>query len=373
LPEIFRAKGYKTIAVTSGGTVAGVLGFCKGFDVFKETPLLECLDQLENWLRTNQNRKFFMFLHTMRVHAPYIDLTYADEVMTDAEIDELEGLTSGMLKSLSKAIFLTMRNAKGVIAAQREKLKEMGLYTKEVTEALYDGGINKTDGYIGELIEVLKRTGVLDNTIIVLTSDHGEEFGDHNPRYFYDFHGRSLYEEMVRVPLIFVVPGNFPQGKRINFQVRLIDIMPTLLGLNRIEYDASRVQGVSLVPIIQGKGMENELVAISEALGLGPESKSIRTNKAKYIYTVKSGNLTNGERTLVAHNPDKEELYDLLHDPGEKNNIKQLEPHLSAVSKNKINKILENAVKALSGAKKEKRIKVDEQMKNRLKALGYIE
>ncbi len=373
LPEILRKNGFNTFAITSGGTVAGKLGFFKGFDVFKEIPLLENLDQVEQFIKEHQNRNFFMFLHTMRVHAPYSDLHYAHEVMKKKEVHELEEFINGIVPDSIEGISdVPFENDRVLIIAERKKLIEMELFTKNVTETLYDGGIKETDEFIGQLMESLKKLGIMNHTIIIVTSDHGEEFGDHNPMYYYDWHGRSLYDEMVRVPLIFVLPDRFQKGKRVEDQVRLIDIMPTLLEFISLPFQNSDMQGASLLPILKGESVEDELLAISEAISCGPESKSIRNNKFKYIYTVDLEDEIHGERAFISDHPDREELYDLLEDPFEKYNVLLQHPDLSASLKKEINETFKDAVSGSYSSKDEKRVIVDEEMRRRLKALGYI-
>lgn len=305
------------------------------------------------WLERNKSRKFFLFLHTYRIHTPYTDQKYAHEVLTEAEA-EAYGKNFG------------------------EKHKELlentdSANAKKILETLYDGGIHETDKYIGRLIDVLKMQNLYNNTTIIITSDHGEEFADHYPSRI-GFHGHSLYDELLWVPLIMVSPGNFPKGKRIKEQVRLIDIMPTILDLSGSKYDTVKMQGVSLLPLIKGEGGQNgELIAISEATDYEPEKKSFRNNKYKYIYTVKLDDKINVEKTFITDNPQTEELYDLEHDPKEKNNLHPVELSLSERFKNEINKTLENAVKTLHTGGAERRIKIDDKIIEDLKALGYIQ
>ena len=198
----------------------------------------------------------------------------------------------------------------------------------------------------------------MDNTIIVLTSDHGEEFADHSPNSFYSIHGNSLYDEMLHVPLIFRIPGNFPKGKRLKFQTRLVDIMPTLLDLVNIKYDVPNIEGTTLLPFMQGEGVKKELIVFSEAQKIG--LSSLRSSKLKYI--------------TGPNNHD--ELYNLIYDPEEKHNIQASEPRLSSKLKNEIRKIIKKAKpvadKILSN-KKNIIEEIEKEKKKQLKALGYIQ
>src|SRR5690606_26092231 len=107
--------------------------------------------------------------------------------------------------------------------------EEHGAFRPEVMRALYRGGVTSADRWLGVLIDELRRLGRLDDTLIVVTSDHGEEFADHNPANFYDRHGHSLYEELVHVPLVVRLPGGAHAGTRFDGVTSTLDVMPTIL------------------------------------------------------------------------------------------------------------------------------------------------
>jgi arylsulfatase A-like enzyme len=361
LAKVFKSNGYLTAAFTGGVTMIGKMGFCLGFDTYDNKPYdsFACnsgFKKVTKWLEINRRQPFFLFLHTFRPHYPFRGLKYAPEVMKESEIEELK-------RYLGSPSWDPREERKG------ERIH----YKKEIGEAFYDGGIYETDKYVGKLIAVLKKLNLSKNTIILLTSDHGEEFGEHRSEKIGE-HGHSLYDELIRVPLIIVAPDIFPEGKRIKSQVRHIDLMPTLLDLCSIKYNATKMQGISLKDIVKGNNANiNNLLAVSEGMNTGPELKSIRSNNFKYIYTTKFKKRLDGERILVDDNPDKEELYDLGHDQAEKYNLTPIESNLSKKLKNKINETLKGAVKELSTAEKNKRIIPNKEMKKGLRALGYIQ
>ena len=149
----------------------------------------------------------------------------------------------------------------------------------------------------------------MSNTIIVFLSDHGEDFYDHYreidliPEHTEQIipgdssvsHGHSLYDELIRVPLIFYIPGLKPAKNIIENQVRLIDVMPTILDLLNKEYDAL-TQGASLKELILTGSREKEPPAISEATVYGPKRVSIRKDGYKYIL-IKNLKETQGDKT----------------------------------------------------------------------------
>ncbi len=373
LPEKLRANGYRTFAITSGGTVAGQLGFHKGFDVFWETPLLNKIDFLDKWFQKNRNEKFFMFLHTMRVHAPYMDFTYAEEVMSKEHIKALSDyLTKAKTNNIGKSIGVPSEDDAALIFSELHALKKMGLFNARVTKTLYDGGINTTDGFVGRLVEALKRNDLGDNTIVIVTSDHGEEFADRDPEKFYDYHGRNLFDEMIRVPLIMLLPEPFPRGKQIVRQVRLIDIMPTVLELLDIEHEKTEVQGVSLLNLMKNQEDHDPLIAVTEATASGPEKKSLRTNSAKYICENSMTGPNNWERIFVPEEPDKELLYNLILDPGEKRNLADEESEEMKLLSSKLKGIMRQAVQLNAEKNSHRRTTIDAETKKRLIELGYI-
>jgi len=350
-PEILKSKGYVTAAYTGGGCVHGNLGFCKGFDTYNNWPdplhIEAGMKKVTKFLETNKHNKFFLFLHTYKCHSPYTSYKYASEVMTGADIEKL-------------------KNVKLKGDNQWRVLKEHGLFRKEVTEALYDGEIFEVDRQIGILMDNLERLGLNSRTIVIFTSDHGEEFGEHNIK-IYNGHGYSVYDEVIKVPLIFKIPG-FQRGVRIEQQVRLIDIVPTLFELAGIRNVLFQMQGVSLFPALKGQPIKNELPAISEALNTGPEMKSIRIGRWKYIYTVNIDKF--GERILISDHPDREELYDLKTDPGEQHDLHLQKQNLCLDMKKRINGTLK---KATTKPAKDKRIGVDHETMEQLKSLGYVQ
>jgi hypothetical protein len=174
--------------------------------------------------------------------------------------------------------------------------------------SLYDGEIAFTDAHVGRLIEGLEERGLLERTLVVFLSDHGEEFFDHQGFE----HGHTLYNELIKVPLVISLPGTIPTGRRLTRQVRLLDVAPTILDVLGIEPHLN-FEGVSLLPslgIRRRPEDPNALLppemAYSEALLYFDELKSMSAYPWKLIY-----NCANGRRFL----------FNLEDDPGEKVNL----------------------------------------------------
>ena len=350
----FREKNYITQAFCGGGTVSGDIGFAHSHSGYVEIDFAkESTEPVKKWIDEHKDFPFYLFLHTFRVHAPYTDLHYAHEVLDSEQTASLQDF---------------FKTADKVLADQPKKMKQLGILRKQVTETLYDGGIHETDKKLEEIVAYLEEIGLLDSTIIVVTSDHGEEFGEHNPKKIYDSHGETLYDEIIRVPLIFSIPNSEFSGRRIKAQVRLIDLFPTLCDFADIKTKRSGIQGRSLIPLIEGKDNQSR-DAFSEAIVTGPEKKSIRRPDSKYIYTfkIKDNTLPRG---LISYHPGYEEFYVLDQDPGEKKNLAFVKPNICFERLKLINKTLTR--KPASVRHLEFNIKIDKDTEEKLKSLGYV-
>jgi len=228
------------------------------------------------------------------------------------------------------------------------------------SEDLYNDAIKKADDIIGKIYNYLKKIHILDQTIIVLLSDHGEEFSDHggyDRGYDYDydigkFHAHTLYDELIKIPLIIRYPKKIHKNTRVSQQVRSIDILPTILSLLDISYKG-QFEGVDLSK--NNFCPEENLRAYSESILEGPEKKSIRTNNWKLIYHPAS---------------QKFELYNLYHDPKEKINLANKEKEIFQSLKKELFSWIEKMPKQNLDVQKKRKLSAEEI--DALKSLGYI-
>ena len=190
-----------------------------------------------------------------------------------------------------------------------EEFRERFVKSQSDLVGRYDAAIASIDHVVGQILRVLAERGVLDNTVLIVTSDHGEAFGEHG----LTTHGNSLYLETLRVPLIVRFPGAVPAGRRIDTAVSLADVPSTLLDLAHLRTD----------------GIEGRSLAEFWAPGAQPAERDIsaRLTKGRYV----SAAHKNAEGTLTSRmdqrfhyilNPDgTEELYDYRADPDETRNL----------------------------------------------------
>jgi arylsulfatase A-like enzyme len=221
---------------------------------------------------------------------------------------------------------------------------------------LYDGAIMFVDHWIGKLESYLEERGLLENTLLVIGSDHGDEFYEHGFKH----HANHLYSEVLRVPLIFA-HGGLLYREPIPFQVRNIDIGPTIL-----EYSLGEVPesfcGKSLLPIILKKKIGEDLPALSQVGG----SKHHAKNKDFIALT------TTKYKLIWERNKNKLELYDLENDPKEKRNLKK--------AREVRERMLQEIKDYISSAAQDSRIPLpgkasenDEELKATLRSLGYLD
>ena len=306
-----KEAGYRTVAFVGGGSVRPEYGFHQDFDFYSfvkgpwkeitlaggEPRIVSLIDWAKafEWLEGNsKSSPFFMFLHTYAIHAPY---------SAPPAYDELFGAESGsdLPPDISVDVVKEMQRVR--IAGGEVNEADLEHVIKS-----YDRGIRYVDDEVAKLVALLSSEGVLDNTILVITSDHGEQFFEHG----YAFHNH-LYDEVLHVPLIIRFPKLIASGRRVEAEVESTDITPTLLDLVSIESKLD-FHGESLRPAMAGKKMREgrSLFAVFKP------KQAIRMNGLKYFVRNRPFDLK------VIHGKDpipEEELIDLQEDPGERNNL----------------------------------------------------
>ena len=336
LAECLKENGYRTGAFTGSGSIAGKWGFSRGFDVYEETasedvsPRGRDIDMIyskaSRWLEKNKHDKFFLFFHTYNTHAPYRDEYFA----------------------------------------RKEKISRFRKV--EYLKALYDGDIRVTDKVVGDFLRMLEKENLLKNTAIILLSDHGEDFGEHYPFKMTRGHGHSLYEDLLRVPLLIKHPALTKTRAEINEKVRLIDVMPTVLDMAGLPLPGG-IQGRSLLGFLKGASVAMPKYFFAESICHGPERKMVSNGKYKYIYTPQP-DVQKTERKIYP--VFMHELYDIEADPEETANLyHRAEKGISRALHKELGEFIEKGQQ--SNTKDSNEFQVDETLKKRLKALGYIE
>lgn len=282
--EYLQREGYATVAFTTGGAIRGFLNLTQGFDAYQDVvyssaySMETIYERFRDWRDERDGEPWFAFLHTYAVHFPYEHEQYVDY----------------------RPIFRDWND-------HRQYLND-----------IYDGGVRYADEWVGSLIRYLQQMNEMDSTLIIIASDHGEDLGERwLPRP--DQHGHTLYDELLLVPLIFHLPGVIPKDRKITKQVRLIDMLPTVLDLLHYNPPAF-AHGMSLAPLMEGKA-EGERYAFSEGLTYGVAQGAIRTKDYKYIFVTEPRRILDIPPTgIPVPEPEPIQLYDLRADPGEHTN-----------------------------------------------------
>ncbi len=262
LAEQLRASGYATAGFTDGGWTAGKFGFFQGFDVYDDSGggLAVTLPKARAWITAHENAPFFLFLHTYDVHSnPKTKLPYScpdgsQLRFVSSPPASFDGCRFGECGPRLLGT-VNARIAKGEI--------ELGdVFTPaevDFLSSLYDGCISYADQQLRGFAAFLKDQGLFDSTLFIVTADHGEEFGDHGML----LHHQGGYEEISHIPLVIKFPRSKWGGRRVEDLAAMIDVMPTVLAVARIEPNP-QVQGVSLVQEInQNRPVRHEVTQYS--------------------------------------------------------------------------------------------------------------
>ena len=302
LAEILKAEGYRTAAFTGGLDMSAVYGLSQGFDVYFDDTgskpmgsFKEIMPQALQWLNAHARDRFFLFVDSYDIHPPF------DKPAPGGAVSGYSGVL--MDKKLDYVLFKDFKNGELSVGGKKAALTKEDL---EYVNSRYDAGITYADKFVGELLDKLGELGLSGNTVVIVTSEHGEELGDHGS--FDRFGSGNLHEEAVHVPLIVKMPGKNMNWKRIAAPAQLIDIMPTVLDLLGIR-PAAGAQGRSLAPLIGGGETEKDFnkYVHSEA---GPRKWAVLSVDWELIYDDGNYELSrldgaaSGSGNAAAKNPD---------------------------------------------------------------------
>lgn len=348
LAEYFQEAGFNTAGYTTHEAwLNRKMGFAQGFnDFFAISTNAQQLNLIaKNFLKKNGSRNFFLFLHYYDIHSDYHKLPYDTESEFDHKFcKESAGKFSGCFQNVCASQYLAKINREGLTISPE---------FKEYAKALYDGGIAYTDHHINQLLIYLKKEGLFDNTLIIITSDHGEEFMEHG-KMLHD----QLFSETTKVPLIIKLPHSNVH-KRIHEFSGIIDIMPTILDIAGIP--CRNGSGRSLLPLIRGRKIKDQTVY---ATLYGSENED---QTAYFLRNPKYG-------FHLYHNQTLQQLFDLVQDPSETEDISHRERFFANMFKKRI----------IAHYKKQQQYREHHRLKNRkiqptkkdiekLKNLGYID
>lgn len=357
LAEALREAGYLTAGFYGGPYLHPTFGLSQGFDVYESCMAMDAalsesmiraesratralshadvtgprtVERVTAWLSDlpprGERPPFFLFIHLWDVHYDFIPPPGYVELFDPDYSGAIDGVDF-------------MDNP--------EVHPEMDPRDLEHLLALYDAEIRFTDDMLGALRTVL---APLTEPLFVVTADHGEEFFEHGRKG----HRNTLFEEVVRVPLVVHWPGHVEGGRVVEDQVRLIDLMPTLLALSDTALDEP-VQGRDLSALLSGSPAPAES-ALLELLVGDSRLRALRTN----------------ERKVMAVGPGQQLLYDLVSDPAEASPVSD-SPE-SARWVRELRRARKRAVQFRDGlgARAVERVEMDPDVREQLSSLGYL-
>jgi hypothetical protein len=324
LAEALRFAGYRTASFNGGGQLDTAFGLSRGFDVYRSLSVRSFHEALQSALPLlHEPGPLFLFLHTYETHHPYQPTPAALAMM------EPRGYAGALPRDSTSVELLTAIN-------NHERRLAPG--DLEHIVATYDAMISSADAALGELFAALRRAGRYENALIVVTSDHGEEFGEHG---MVGWHGHTLYDELLRVPLLIHLPGGRAAGRESEVLARGIDIGPTILA----------ALGRTIPAAFEGQDLFSRreddaeaYPALSRLVTGIEEQDSIRTRDWKLV---------------------DDALFDLRHDPGEKRQVKDARRAAQLGARRA--ELLARAVAGEGSA-----AQGDAGLAARLKALGYL-
>lgn len=357
LAEHFSEAGYQTAGFFAGPYLHPAFGLGQGFEVYEDcTSYGQALaelpteawsmdravmqashrdvtnptvyDRVSAWLGGRSDDPFFLFVHLWDAHFDFMPPPPYD-TMFDPDYDgEVTGRDFFFDSSINAA--MPERDLHHLIA-------------------LYDGEIAWTDHHIGLILADLERQGVLDDTIVAVTSDHGTEFFEHGGKA----HRMTLFDEVIRIPLILRYPPRLDPGLRVARQTRMIDLAPTLLDLAGLP-PARQAMGHSLAAASSGE----EPLALSELFSVGRRLRAIRTSETKLIHD---------------SNRHSQFYFDLADDPGERQPLDDWTSPRGAGLDERFGRTVAS-VEALAGAMADPGAPVElpPEVLRKLESLGYV-
>jgi len=357
LPGLLHEAGYQTMAVSASTVISPDFGFDRGFEEFhfieasgNDFPAFAysdlVTDRFLEWISARQKGEepFFAYIHTLDPHEPYgpPDLARDEVSPRPSRIWELQRHWESRINEFLET---------------HEEFSELDV--RDHLLQLYDRDISFNDRQFGRLIEALKDLGIYDSTVIVLLSDHGEEFLDHG----HWTHGQTLYIEQLDIPLLLKLPHQRGRGLRVSSTAQQVDVAPTLLEAAGLDLPSS-FEGKSLLALIDGLSPIGRMTA--------PVTDELVLSNLRLDITETDSLLWNGLH-LIRWKPDKPdervELYDLAGDPQEKIDLSPAR----AATVGFLRTLLRFSAQERSASYKPQQLKIEGSVEERLRALGYVE
>ena len=346
LPEILERKGFATAAFIANGYCSEKFGFARGWGTYRNYIRENRPSQAEHvfsdalaWLETQRDRPFFLYLQTIDPHVTYAPPA---EQLRLYHPEPYRGPLGPTLDGFEQAEI-----SRGKRQASAEDLRWI--------RALYDGEITYHDLHLGRFLGALATSKLLEQTLLIVTNDHGEEIANHGRHG----HGHTLYQELIRSPLLVRYPPLFPPGP-VDAVVELVDLLPTVLEALGLP-PRPDLDGVSLLPALAGRPPALPSYAVSEFLD---DQRALMVGRWK----------------LLAGAGGSRRLFDLEADPAETTNLaaqasiarRLCEQHLAEALATPAKPARFRDGQAPQRRFETSRVSFDPELRRQLEALGYV-
>jgi len=377
LAETLARNGYQTAGFINNVYIRRQTGMAKGFQQYEEfwgrnevssvmmlielardhwyprqdTGAQETRMAVHHWLKHDWTGKnpFFLFIHFMEPHAPYgiPDTYYSTFLPPGVSADQARAVNQDPESYVCNKVQMTDRDF-------------------QILNALYDNDIRYLDDQIGAMVASLREQKLLDNTLLIFTADHGEHFGDHHLMS----HELSVYDSLLRVPLIIRHPATIRAGTRVPNVVQTVDLFPSILRFVNLNADGLELQGASLLP--QHFDREKIPFAYAEYRNDRAVDKIERrfpgalnpVFRRKSLRTIRSADFK-----FILGSDGTRELYSINSDPYETNDLVDKQPQEAHILEDTLNK-WSSSFKASTFYKKEE---ISKEALDELRALGYVQ
>lgn len=383
IAEKLKENGYQTAGFVNNSQVGELVGLHKGHDLFvevwKESPYKNSIERILkgslrrvkdylgyedkgakrtnslflDWIsRIDRNKPFYCFLHYIEPHNPlnpprnYKNKYLDKEILRNVDMEKIKKVAHNPLICYVEDI--TLNNTE-----------------IETLKALYDGEIEYTDSKVGEIIALLKENNLYDDTMIIVTSDHGEHFGE----YGYWSHVASLYKEILHIPLVIKYPKGVEYIEEINDYTQLVDIFPTIMEIAGVSEQEFQTSGINLTHNRDNSKFHEYIFAEWEGRVPYFIQDKVKGNKGLDInrFNVQMSMIQDKQYKYIWKIDGNEELYDISNSKEELLNIttqKEIKERLQSelLKKKKTMRYIEESTS----------YSIDNEIAKNLKALGYM-
>jgi len=342
LAELFKAKGYKTVSLFQNEIIGAHTGLNKGFDTYQcynwnPHGMRTTFKAAEQILTTDHGQPVFLYLHLLPPHEPFSPPAKFRNRFDPDYKGDVDGGIQSMIRLRKEKKDPTHKDVIHLVSLAKEHL-------------------NWIDWEIGKFMKSLQEKGKAEESLFIITSDHGQAFMEHGRMG----HNTQVFEEMVRIPMIFYAPGGpLKAGEVIDEPVILTDLLPTFAEMFGLNSQDCSMDGVSLVPLLDSSHFIRSKPLLFS-------SRYSQNNQG--IHTaIRAGD----HKLIMFHGQRKPVLFDIKSDPHETADISKMQPEITKRLKSLLKNWQSEAEKNKGGIGDSKKTKLSDETKNRIKAIGY--